>query len=77
MEAIRQYVKVSGRNISITLPDDFEADEVEVIILSSSKNYEIPEWQMKQVQERTEAYLKNPSSARDFDEAIKDIENGL
>jgi hypothetical protein len=77
MEAIRQYVKVNGRNINITLPDDFDADEVEVIILSSAKDYEIPQWQIDQVRERTEAYLKDPSSARDFDEAMNDIENGL
>jgi len=39
MEAIRQYIKVNGRTINITLPDDFDADEVEVIILP--KNEEI------------------------------------
>lgn len=77
MEAIRQYVKVNGRNISITLPDDFEADEVEVIILSLVKHYEIPEWQMKQVRERREAYQKDPSLGEDFDKAMDDIENGL
>lgn len=33
MEAIRQFIKVNGRNINITLPEDFNADEVEVIIL--------------------------------------------
>ncbi len=77
MEAIRQYVKVNGRNISITLPDDFDADEVEVIILSSAKHYEIPQWQIDQVRERKEAYLKDPSLGEDFDKAMDDIENGL
>jgi hypothetical protein len=33
MQAIRQFIKVNGRNINITLPDDFNADEVEIIIL--------------------------------------------
>lgn len=78
MEAIRQFIKVNGRNISITLPDDFNADEVEVIILPSAKQYNpVPEWQMQQVRERSEAYLKNPSSAEDFDKAMKDIEDEL
>ena len=78
MEAIRQFIKVNGRNISITLPDDFNADEVEVIILPSAKQYNaIPEWQMEQVRERSEAYKKNPASAQDFDEAIKEIEGEL
>lgn len=75
MEAIRQFIKVNGRNISITLPDDFSADEVEVIILPSAKQYDIPQWQIDQVRERTESYKKNPASAQDFDEAIKDIES--
>lgn len=78
MEAIRQYIKVNGRNISITLPDDFNADEVEVIILPSGKYSEsIPEWQMEQVRERSADYHKNPSIGIDFDQAIKDIEDGL
>lgn len=75
MEAIRQFIKVNGRNINITLPDDFNADEVEVIILPSAKQYEIPQWQIDQVRERTEAYKKNPATAQDFDKVIKDIES--
>ena len=32
MEAIRQTVKVKNHKINITLPDDFNAEEVDVII---------------------------------------------
>jgi len=39
MEAIRQYIKVDGRNINITLQDDFNADEVEVIILPKNDDF--------------------------------------
>ena len=74
MEAIRQIVKVKNHKISITLPDDFNADEVEVIILPKSNNVDIPQWQMDQVRDRTEKYLKNPSSAQDIDDFIKDID---
>ncbi len=77
MEAIRQIVKVKNRKRSITLPDDFNADEVEVIILPKSHNVEIPQWQMNQVRERTEKYLKNPSSAQDIDDFLKDIDGKL
>ncbi|RTY86047.1 hypothetical protein [Flavobacterium sp. RSP15] len=77
MEAIRQIVKVKNHKISITLPDDFNADEVEVIILPKSNTLEIPQWQMDQVRERTEKYLKNPSSAQDIDDFLKDIDGGL
>ena len=77
MEAIRQIVKVKNHKISITLPDNFNADEVEVIILPKSNTVEIPQWQMDQVRERTEKYLKNPSSAQDIDDFLKEIDGGL
>ncbi|WP_158728685.1 MULTISPECIES: hypothetical protein [unclassified Flavobacterium] len=77
MDAIRQIVKVKNHKISITLPDDFNADEVEVIILPKSNNVEITQWQMDQVRERTEKYLKNPSSAQDIDDFLKDIDSEL
>ncbi|WP_426064377.1 hypothetical protein [Flavobacterium sp. DSP2-3-1] len=77
MEAIRQIVKVKNHKISITLPDNFNADKVEVIILPRSNNVEIPQWQMDQVRERTEKYLKNPSSAQDIDDFLKDIDGEL
>ena len=45
MEAIRQIVKVKNNKITITLPENFSSDEVEVIILSSAdENYSIPQW---------------------------------
>jgi len=61
MEAIRQYIKVNGRNISITLPDDFNADEVEVIILPKNDDFYLTD-EMKaeldyRVNEPTEDYL--------------------
>jgi hypothetical protein len=77
MEAIRQIVKVKNHKISITLPDDFNADEVEVIILPKSNNVDISQWQMDQVRERTEKYLKNPSSTQDIDDFLKDIDGEL
>ncbi|TDE54333.1 hypothetical protein [Flavobacterium sp. GT3P67] len=77
MEAIRQIVKVRNHKINITLPDDFNADEVEVIILPISNNVEIPQWQIDQVRERTEKYLKNPSSAQDIDDFLKEIDGEI
>jgi hypothetical protein len=77
MQAIRQIVKVKNHKINITLPDDFNAEEVEVIILPKSNNMEIPQWQIDQVRERTEKYLKNPSSAQDIDDFLKEIDGEL
>lgn len=77
MEAIRQTVKVKNHKINITLPDSFIADEVDVIIMPSSAKYEIPQWQIDEVRERTIEYFKNPEIALDFDEAMKEIEDTL
>ena len=38
MEAIRQTVTVKNHKISITLPEDFMSEEVDVIILPSQNN---------------------------------------
>ena len=77
MKAIRKTVKVKNHKINITLPDDFYADEVDVIIMPSSAKYEIPQWQIDEVRERTEKYLKNSESATDIDDFLKEIENEL
>lgn len=77
MEAIRQIVEVKNHKISITLPDYFTADEVEVIILPKSNNVEIPQWQIDQVRERTEKYLNKPASAQDVDDFLKSINGEL
>jgi hypothetical protein len=78
MEAIRQTVKVKNHTISIILPDNFNADEVDVIILpSEKKEYSIPQWQIDQVRERTDKYLKNPESAIAIDDFLKEIEDEL
>jgi hypothetical protein len=66
MEALRQYIKVNGRNISITLPDDFDADEVEVIILPKNNDFYLTD-EMKaaldaRVNEPTEGYLTSEES---------------
>lgn len=77
MEVIRQSVKVINHKINITLPDDFSAEEVDVIILSSSTKQDIPQWQIDEVRERTIEYFKNPESATDMDDFLKEIENKL
>jgi|694.fasta_scaffold08555_18 hypothetical protein len=78
MEAIRQTVKVKNHTINIILPEDFNADLVDVIILPSQNNeYSIPQWQINEVRERTLEFFKNPSIAIDFDDVMKDLENDL
>ena len=77
MEAIRKIVTVKNHQIKITLPEDFYADEVEVIILPKQNDFEIPQWQIDQVRERTERYLKNPNDVTNIDDFLKEIEDEL
>ncbi|MNE81461.1 hypothetical protein D3C80_1781150 [compost metagenome] len=77
MEAIRKIVTVKNHQINITLPDDFYAEEVEVIILPKQDDFEIPQWQINEVRERTERYLKNPNNVTDIDDFLKEIEDEL
>ncbi len=78
MEAIRQTVKVKNHSFKITLPDNFNADEVDVIIMAKEiKEYTIPQWQIDQVRVRHEAYLKNPEKVTNIDGFLKELENDL
>lgn len=43
MKAIKQILKVKNGKISLTLPDDFDAEEVEIIVLSKEDDYELPD----------------------------------
>jgi hypothetical protein len=45
--------------------------------MPASTEYVIPQWQIDEVRERTEKYLKNPKSATDIDYFLKEIENEL
>lgn len=76
MEAIRRTVKVNNHTINIILPDNFTAEEVDVIILpSQNAEFKIPQWQIDEVRERTEKYLKNPGNTTDIEDFLKEIEN--
>lgn len=66
MEAIRKIVTVKNHQINITLPDDFNAEEVEVIILPKQDDFELTD-EMKQTldnraNEPTENYLTSEES---------------
>ncbi|MEP6930870.1 MAG: hypothetical protein ABI850_12685 [Flavobacterium sp.] len=78
MEPIRQIITVKNHSVTVILPDDFTADKVEIIILPiQNDDYKTPQWQIDEVRERTEKYLKNPKNATDIDDFLKEIENDL
>lgn len=70
MNAIRQFIEVKNNSFNVVLPDDFTARTVEVIILPTSENYEIPNWQKEIVLDR----IKNPLNLIDAFEMIQELE---
>lgn len=67
MEAFRQFVKVNNHQVNITLPEDFVADEVEVIILAKNEtDFQLSENQIKLLDDRANEpeseYIKSSES---------------
>jgi hypothetical protein len=52
MNAIRQFIEVKDNSFNVVLPKDFTAQRVEVIILPSDVEDDIPQWQKDIVLER-------------------------
>ncbi len=49
--SIRQYVKVSNRQIHLTLPEGFDYEEVEVIVMPMAKKDEcIAYWENSEIE---------------------------
>lgn len=76
MNAIRQFIDVKNNSINVSLPENFNATRVEVIILKSEID-EIPQWQKNESLRRLEIYKKNPENALDFDTVMNEIEKNL
>lgn len=74
MQAIRQIIEVKNHKFSVTLPDDFTASSVEVIILPSKNENDIPEWHKEIIDKRLKEYKKHPEDVTDFDTFCEEIE---
>ncbi len=71
MEAIRQFIKVNGRTINITLPDDFNADEVEVIILPKNDQTHLTDEMKTVLDSRLNEPSENYISAKESVDKLK------
>jgi len=63
MQAIKQIIDVENHTFTVVLPKDFTAKRVEVIILPSNPENDIPEWQQEESERRYKEYLQNPEIA--------------
>ncbi len=75
MNAIRQFIEVKNNSFSVVLPEGFTASRVEVIILPSEIEDDIPQWQKDIVLERVAAIKQNPELLVDEEQFWKDIED--
>lgn len=75
MNAIRQFIEVKNNSFSVVLPEGFTASRVEVIILPSDEEDDVPQWQKDVVLERIEAIKQNADLLIDEEQFWKDIEN--
>ena len=71
MEAIRQYLKVNGRDLHIILPDNFDADEVEVIILPKNEDTYLTDEMKATLDSRVNEPSEDYISAKESIEKLK------
>ncbi|TRX16511.1 hypothetical protein FNW25_15045 [Flavobacterium franklandianum] len=63
MKAIKQIIDIENHTFTVVLPKDFTAKRVEVIILPSDPEDDIPQWQQEESERRYNDYLQNPEIA--------------
>ena len=78
MDAIRQFIDVKDHSFRVILPDNFNANRVEVIVLPSIENdFELSDKSKKMLDERLDAYQKNPEDVHDFDQLLTELGNEI
>ena len=77
MNAIRQFYEVKNNSFNVVLPEGFNAEKVEVIIIASEKQGDIPQCQKNILDERLQHFLENPNDVMDFDSFIDSLEKEL
>lgn len=66
MNAIRQIIEVKDHQLNISLPQDFNADKVEIIILSADDtDFEISEQEKELIRQRVKNTLPENLSSWD------------
>jgi hypothetical protein len=77
MDAIRQFIDVKDHSFKVSLPKEFNARRVEIIILPSEMESDIPQWHKEILDNRLQDYLENPSDVMDFDTFCDELEKEL
>lgn len=75
MEAIKQIIDVENQTFTVVLPKEFTAKRVEVIILPSEPENDIPQWQQIESERRYNEYLNKPEIAILNEDFIKKLDS--
>ena len=75
MQAIKRIIEVKNHTFTVVLPDDFTASSVEVIILPSNQDNDIPEWQQIESERRYKEYLQHPEIVISNENLLKKIDS--
>jgi hypothetical protein len=75
MKAIKQIIDVENHTFTVVLPKDFNAKRVEVIILPSNTEDDIPQWQQEEYERRYNEYLQNPEVAILDEDVLKQLDD--
>lgn len=78
MNAIRQFIDVKNNSFVVSLPDEFNDQRVEVIILPiAQSNLDVSDETKKMLDSRLNDYLQNPDDVHDFDTLLDELEREL
>ena len=78
MNAIRQFIDVKNNSFVVSLPDEFNDQRVEVIILPTMQNdFNVSEETKQMLDNRLNDYLENPNDVKDFDALLDELEREL
>jgi hypothetical protein len=78
MNAIRQFIDVKNNSFQVTLPDNFNARRVEVIIFPNQEDdFELSQETKNRLDIRLDDYLQNPNDVQDFDELLDELERSI
>ena len=77
MDAIRKFIEVKDHSFTVDLPKDFTAKMVEVIIMPSPEENNVPIWHKEIIEKRLADYKANPENATDFDAFLDKLQKEL
>lgn len=75
MKQVHLTINVSDRKVNQLI--ELLSKNFGTVTVTEVDDFVVPEWHLKELDERTNDYKNNPEQALDFDQAMDDIEKEL